>query len=190
MNLNISGNRPVGVRWTTNSARFAAGTAMGRRRRAPRIFYFIDALNSLHQQCLVSFKLFSLAIVNSTAQTYWQPSHLRNASTAFKRAHAASATLRLHMRRLRVMNFVQNILYRQFSSYHRVIYLSFVQNILYRQFSSYHRVMNLSFVHNILYRQFSSYHCRHETVIVRVVAKFYSYGLIKTGLLAKEWIYL
>ena len=75
--------------------------------------------------------------------------------------------------------------------------LSFVHNILYRQFSSYHRVMNLSFVHNIiLYRQFSSYHRRHETVIVRVVlkrvkvAKLYSCGLIKTGLLAKEWIYL
>ena len=60
--------------------------------------------------------------------------------------------------------------------------LSFVHNILYRQFSSYHRVMNLSFVQNILYRQFSSYHSRHETVIIRVVkrvkvAKLYSCGL-------------
>ena len=53
--------------------------------------------------------------------------------------------------------------------------------------------MNLSFVQNILYRQFSSYHRRHETVIVRIVlkvAKLYSCGLIKTGLLAKEWIYI
>ena len=69
------------------------------------------------------------------------------------------------------------------------INLSFVQNYLYRQFSSYSA---LSFVQNVLYRQFSSYHHRHETVIVRVVlntCKVYSCGLIKTDLLAKEWIY-
>ena len=73
-----------------------------------------------------------------------------------------------------LISFVQNILYCQFNSYHRVMNLSFVQNnniILYRQFSSYHRVMNLPFVQNILYRQFCSYHRRHETVIVRVVLK-------------------
>ena len=66
---------------------------------------------------------------------------------------------------------LQNILYRQFSSYHRVMDLSFVQTMLYRQFSSYHCVMNLSFVQNILYCQFSSYHRRHETVIVRARLK-------------------
>ena len=72
--------------------------------------------------------------------------------------------------------------------------LSFVQYTSSVQYS-YHRVMNLSFVQNVLYRQFSSYHHRHETVIVRIVlntckvAKLYSCGLIKTDLLAKEWIY-